>query len=198
MCLQLEDLIARLGEHSQLRHIGIVTPVSVVSGFKGNFDASCGDFSLTSTNSSTTCGGETLQRKIAWARQSAPMVELTKAIELLLAAFWGQACDGLGRSTCSMFRVTQEAQDVHVTPQDLQGPWQLDFLEVHDREYTSAPREVKPPESKVIPNDLQDIVLQWFHLFCFELSSLGYCVSHHCREILHRHYQNTYSLRIAV
>ena len=173
VCTQLDELCARLHDpHSKFGTSDKPEPVSISSSFTG-YIQSVGDISLHSTP--RTAQGSRL--KMEWIRRSAPMPSLRTAIEALLEAFWAQAPQTYGLPpTCNLGRIWPAVRapctpgQPCVSAQNFTGPAELAFMEVLDTE--SQPT----PKWSYIPEDLQEVVHQWFQLFCFELHELGYHV----------------------
>ncbi len=193
MCLQLEDLVARLGEYSSTsRYPGSLTPVSVTSHFQGHI-AGCGAIPMEAATH-----GAASRHKINWIQQAAPMPALRRSIEVLLTSFWGSPCDVSAldlrpRMEYFYFSARDRARNMCLSPQEFKDPPDYLFLTTKDEQNDPSVTY----EWMSMPDDLQEIVRQWFHLFCMELTILGYCVSVTRTNGLRFQGQNNYHVSIA-
>ena len=196
MCLQLDELCTRLCDcRSYLDKFGQslrpshVTRVSLTSSLAGSIDqhqdgSNNSNFLLTPKSAAAEEGQHL---KMEWIRLRAPMVALRTAIEVLLDAFWSGGAYGLPEGpagyVCRRLPLDGNFGHWHPLRRDRQvsangyaRPLPLVFLEASGKPSKPGLDHEAEKKWKHIPDGLQEHVQEWFELFCFELSELGYSV----------------------
>ena len=175
MCVQLHQLCTCLDEASSKLQIPVrQKPVRLTASFEGHVESN-GRISL--DTKALPCD-EAWPLKMDWIRQSAPMPALHRAIQALLDAFWAQEPlkQGLDPNGCVQDGALRHG--TRMSPSHIQGPGKVSFLDA-----LKQPNQHQAQlQWKHVPSDLQETVQDWFLLFCFELSELGYCVT--CDELM--------------